>query len=97
MRSIRQKIDSQLYNQSLQRPCIYVPPGFEVQLWIQKGDDRGEYQMSLLEADKNNIVRVEDQYCGHGDVHSYCRIWIMQSNVQVWLKPKTIDKLNQGD
>ena len=88
-RSIRQKIDSQLSSGCLRRPCIYVPVGFEVQLWIQKGDSRGEYRMSLLEADKNNIVRVENEYFGHGDVHSYCRIWIMQSNVQVWLKPKT--------
>ena len=66
MRSIRQKIDSQLSAQCFARPCIYVPPGFEVELWVQKGDSSGEYRMSLLEADKNNIVRVEDQYFGHG-------------------------------
>ena len=90
MRSPKQRIAEAIYNGTIGKPCIYVPDGFEAEVWHQRPD--GEKGLSLSEAEDMMLIVVESKYFGHGWIHSNQRVWILSNSIHLWLNPVTTEE-----
>ena len=89
MRSIRQQIKKAIANGTLVRPCVYIPPGFEPEVYQQRRDASGEHKLTLETAEVLGLITVERGYFGHWNTYSECRLWVHHNSVSIWLKPIT--------
>ena len=94
MRSWKQRLDKEVEEGKIRRPTIFVPKECEVEVWVESSDGI-ERQLSLLDADSQGLISCFMGHFGHGWMPANMKIFVHQSCVNLWIKPK--DNTNEDN